>query len=160
MTHPTSATGFTLVETLIAAAMLVTAFAGLAQLFALSVRFTRDSGQYGAALVAAQSKLETLRASRYSYDENGGLSTDAGLHPSPATSLLENAGRYFEWLHDDGAVGDQEGATYVRRWRITEIFADDPAAITIEVCVFEPAASHATAAQAHACLSSVRVRQP
>ncbi len=71
MTYRSCTRGFTLVETLIATGLLVTAIAGLAQLFALSVRFTRDSGQFGVALAVAQDKLEALRALRFGYDEGG-----------------------------------------------------------------------------------------
>ena len=159
MTHEHSGSGFTLVETLFAAAVFITAIAGLAQLFALSVRFTRDSTRFGSALVAAQDKLETLRSLRYTYDDVGALVTDAALLSSPPNSLVENTGNYFEWLDHQGAV-DAGRAAYVRRWRVTEMASDDPSAIAIEVCVFEPAASHADTGQAHACLGSVRVRQP
>ena len=50
MTQQTSARGFTLVETLVATGVLVTAIAGLAQLFALSMRFTRDSDPFKATV--------------------------------------------------------------------------------------------------------------
>ena len=156
MTQPSSASGFTLVETLIATGVLVTAIAGLAQLFALSVRFTRDSAQFGAALVAAQDKLESLRALRFSYDDNGALLTDGRLQPSPPTSLSENVAGYVDWLDDAGNVVAAGGASYVRRWRITPIATDDPAAIAIDVCVFGLPALN----REQPCLATARVRQP
>ena len=159
MTHRHSGSGFTLVETLFAAAVLITAIAGVTQLFVLSIRFTRDSSRFGSALVAAQDKLETLRSLRYTYDDDGAMVTDPRLLPSPANSLLENTGNYFDWLDGDGPA-DAGGAVYVRRWRIVEIASDDPSAIAFEVCVFEPSAAHADTARAHGCLGSVRVRQP
>src|SRR5687767_12340156 len=156
MTQPLSARGFTLVETLIATGVLVTAIAGLAQLFALRVRFPRDSAQFGAALVAAQDKLESLRALRFSYDDNGAALTDGRLQPSPPTSLSENVAGYVDWLDDAGNVVPEGVASYVRRWRITQIATDDPAAIAIDVCVFgRPALS-----REHTCLATARVRQP
>jgi type II secretory pathway pseudopilin PulG len=154
------ASGFTLVETLIATSVLVTALAGLAQLFALSLRFTRDSAQSGAALVAAQDKLESLRALRFGYDDNGAALTDPRLQPSPPTSLSENLAPYVDWLDDAGNVVSETGASYARRWRITEMAVDDPAAIAIDVCVFRMPAIARGPAQAEACLVTARVRQP
>ena len=43
MLHPHAARGFTLVETVIAAGLLITAVAGLAQLFALSAHWTENT---------------------------------------------------------------------------------------------------------------------
>ena len=160
MAEQTSVRGFTLVETLIATGMLVTAIAGLAQLFALSVRFTRDSAQFGAALVAAQDKLESLRGLRFSYDDSGTAVTDPRLQPSPPTSLSENIAAYVDWLDDAGNVVNEAGASYARRWRITEIAADDPAAIAIDVCVFSMPAQPRAPVHADACLATARVRQP
>jgi len=154
------ASGFTLVETLIATGILVTAIAGLAQLFALSLRFTRDSAQSGAALVAAQDKVESLRALRFGYDDNGAALTDPRLQPSPPISLSEDVAAYVDWLDDAGNVVSEAGASYARRWRITEMALDDPAAIAIDVCVFRMPAINRDPAHAEACLVSARVRQP
>ena len=151
--------GFTLVETLIATGVLVTAIAGLAQLFALSLRFTRDSAQSGAALVAAQDKLETLRALRFGYDDDGAPLTDPRLQPSPPTSLSENVAAYVDWLDDAGGLVNEAGASYARRWRITEMGVD-PATIAIDVCVFRMPGSHSDPIHADACLVTARVRQP
>ena len=160
MTQQNSVRGFTLVETLIATGILVTAIAGLAQLFALSLRFTRESAQSGAALVAAQDKLESLRALRFGYDDNGAALTDPRLQPSPPTSLSENVTAYVDWLDDAGNVVSEAGASYARRWRITEIAADDPAAIAIDVCVFRMPVANRDPIHADSCLVTARVRQP
>lgn len=152
--------GFTLVETVIATAVLITALAGIAQLFVLSARFMRDASRSGAAVVAARDKLEMLAALRFGYDDDGRPVTDARLHASRQTSLHENTHSYFEWLRDDGSVGDEPGASFVRRWRITQTAANEPAAITIDVCVYSTGAANSRPEQAAACLGSVRVRQP
>ena len=151
--------GFTLVEALIATGVLVTAIAGLAQLFALSLRFTRDSAQSGAALVAAQDKLESLRALRFGYADDGAPLTDPRLQPSPPTSLVESVAAYVDWLDDTGNVVNEAGASYARRWRITQM-AVDPAAIAIDVCVFRMPAPNGDPMHADACLVTARVRQP
>ena len=153
--------GFTLVETLIATGLLVTVIAGLAQLFALSVRFTRDSGQFGVALAAAQGKLEALRALRFAYDEGGGIVTDARLAASPAASLSRNVAGYMDWLDASGAaLAGATGAEYVRRWRITVVADDEPQVMAIDVCVFNIFSANRDPHDADACLATVRVRQP
>ena len=161
MTHMTCWRGFTLIETLIAMGLIVTAVAGLAQLFALSARFTRDSGQFGVALVAAQDKLESLRSRQFGYDDTGERVTDPVLRASPPNALGADVDRYADWLDERGTVLDSApGAAYVRRWRISEIAADDPAAIAIEVCVFHLPGVNTLPAHADACLATARVRQP
>jgi type II secretory pathway pseudopilin PulG len=162
MTHTESGRGFTLLETLIATGLIVTAVAGLAQLFALSVRFTRDAGQFGVALVAAQDKLESLRALAFGYDDDGEPMTDPGLRASPAHTLAADVERYVDWLDERGSVtgGVSDAAAYVRRWRISEIVADEPEAIAIDVCVFRLPGMNAEPAHADACLATIRVRQP
>lgn len=161
MTTTSSARGFTLVETLIATGLLVTAIAGLAQLFASSVRFTRDSGQFGVALAGAQHKLEALRALRFGYDDGGSPVTDPRLKPSPIGGLSEDVEGHVDWLDVSGAVlPDARSAEYVRRWRITAIAADEPDAIAIDVCVFSIRSATREPHDADACLAMVRVRQP
>lgn len=161
MTYRSCARGFTLVETLVATGLLLTAIAGLAQLFALSVRFTRDSGQFGVALAGAQDKLEAVRALRFGYDEGGAIITDPRLRASPTASLSEDVEGCVDWLDASGAVlPDAHGSEYVRRWRITTIAADEPEAIAIDVCVFSMRSANRDPHHADACLATVRVRQP
>jgi type II secretory pathway pseudopilin PulG len=164
MTHTHDGRGFTLIETLIATGLIVTAVAGLAKLFTLSARFTRDAGQFGVALVAAQDKLESLRALPFGYDETGEAVTDPGLHASPDGTLTGDVDRYVDWIDEGGSIvggasGDA-GAGYVRRWRISAVAVDDPAAIAIDVCVYRLPGINADPAQADACLATIRVRQP
>lgn len=161
MTQTPSGRGFTLLETLIATGLIVTAMAGLAQLFALSVRFTRDAGQFGVALVAAQDKLESLRALAFGYDEGGEPLTDPGLRASPANTLAGEVERYADWLDERGSVvgGVSDAAAYVRRWRVSEIAGDEPEAVAIEVCVYRLPGVNAEPAHADACLATIRVRQ-
>lgn len=161
MTQSPIARGFTLLETLIAMGLIVTTVAGLAQLFALSVRFTRDAGQFGVALVAAQDKLESLRALTFTYDDGGEAATDPGLRQSPPGTLAADMERHVDWLDDRGSVTDAgSGAAFVRRWRISEIAADDPEAIAIDVCVYHLPGLNTEPSHADACLGTIRVRQP
>lgn len=161
MSSPHADHGFTLFETLIATGILVTAMAGIAQLFVLSIRFTRESAQFGVALVSAQDKLESLRALTYGFDEGGEPVTDGRLLPSPAASLSGNTGAYFDWLDESGApVADADQASYVRRWKIAVLDDHLPEAVAIEVCVFKADSAETGPAGAEACLATLRARQP
>ena len=161
MMHLRSARGFTLVETLIATGLLITAMAGLAQLLALSVRFTRESAQFGVALVGAQDKLESLRALPFGYGADGEPATDPRLTPSPAIALVEDLDGSVDWLDASGGVtAARDVAEYVRRWRVMAIATDDPEAIVIDVCVFNVRSNTHDVNTAEACLATARVRQP
>lgn len=143
--------GFTLFETLIATGILITALAGVAQLFILGTHLTRQANVSGAALSAAQDKLERLIALPFDYDFSGDLVTDPHLELSPESSLDEDVEDYAD-LTDDGA--------FVRRWRVSA-FGDEPAnSVAIEVCVFRAPADGARAFRADVCLGTIRTRQP
>ena len=156
--------GFTLLETVVATGVLVTALAGIAQLFALSVRSTRDVGAQGAALIAAQDKIEVLRSLALTYGPVGAPVTDTGLASSASLSLSEDTAGFVDYLDIQGAVvavaDDGRGAVLTRRWRITPIDYFVPEAIAIEVCVFRWPAAGLTPVTAQACLATVRARQP
>ena len=152
--------GFTLLETVVATGILITALAGLVHLLALSVRFTRESGDAAVALVAAQDKLEALRALQYGFDDSGAAVTDARLQPSPSSSLDADTAPYVDWLDGSGAPTGGDGAVLARRWRVTPIDGRTPAAIAVEVCVFRMPSVGRGPLSADACLATVRSRQP
>lgn len=114
--------GFTLLETVVATGVLVTALAGIAQLFALSVRSTREAGVQGTALVAAQAKLELLRSLAFTYGPVGEPITDAALASSAGSSLAEDTPGFVDFLDHQGrpvdAADDAQGAAFTRRWRV------------------------------------------
>jgi type II secretory pathway pseudopilin PulG len=154
----TSSRGFTLFETLIATGILVTVLAGVAQLFILSTRLTREAGASGLALVAAQEKLESLRGKAFGYGAAGESITDPALEITGADSLAEDVESYVDALDQDGsAVEDPADAAYVRRWRVSAIDEAPPPSILIEVCVFRAPVGGPTP---EACLSAIRTRQP
>lgn len=161
MPAPASDRGFTLLETLIAAGILITALAGVAHLFVLGAHLTRRAGASGAALMAAQDKLESLRGLAFTFDVDGQPMTGDGLQWSPAGSLSADEPPYVDWLDDHGGVLDEEdGATFVRRWRITALGSAPPERMAIEVCVFAARAGAQDLESADACLSTIRTRQP
>ena len=156
MSSLSSARGFTLFETLVATGILVTALAGVAQLFVLGSQLTRQTGASGAALIAAQDRLELLRGQAFTYDPSGIPVTDPALEPSPASSLDQDTDPYVDWLDGNGDLADSvDDAVIIRRWRVTSLGATTPDAIAIEVCVFRFGASGPDN-----CLSTIRTRQP
>jgi type II secretory pathway pseudopilin PulG len=159
MASTASARGFTLLETVVATGILVTALAGIAQLFILSTHLTRQASASGVALVAAQDKLELLRALRFAYDETGALVTDQALQPSPPGSLDGDLESQVDWLDGGGQIVAADTAALVRRWRVSTI-ASSPDAIAIEVCVFRAPTGGADHRSAETCLASIRTRQP
>jgi type II secretory pathway pseudopilin PulG len=161
MSSLASPRGFTLFETLVATGILVTALAGIAQLFILGSHLTRQSNTSGAALVAAQDKLEVLAGLSFDYDADGTSITDPSLEISPASSLDEDTESYVDWLDSSGEPSDSsDDGVFVRRWRVSAISHDEPESVAIEVCVFRMPADDVNARGADACLSTVRTRQP
>src|SRR5689334_19652684 len=153
--------GFTLFETLIATGILVTALAGVAQLFVLSTHLTRQANTAGAALVAAQEKLEILSGLSFDYDAAGVAITNPSLDVSPPSSLDRDVAPYVDWIDAAGeSSATNEHSVFVRRWRVSSISSDAPDAVTVEVCVFRMPAENVDARGADACLSTVRTRQP
>jgi len=160
MFSASSTRGFTLLETLVATGILITSLAGLAQLFVLSSQSARHAGVSGAALVAAQDKLEALRGLAFAYDSAGIAVTDGALRPSPSNSLARDTAPYVDWLDASGvARSNAASAVMVRRWRISRVDAEMPEAIAIEVCVSR-IADEVDTRWADACLSTIRTRQP
>jgi len=155
-----SARGFTLFETLVATGILVTALAGVAQLFILGAQLTRQAGRSGIALVAAQDKLESLRGLAFTYDADGLTVTAPALQPSPPDVLGEDIEPYVDWLDVNGTPrASADEAVLIRRWRVSSLGATTPDAIAIEVCVFQ-VPGPADPKSADACLATIRTRQP
>jgi len=160
MSSTASARGFTLFETLVATSILVTALAGIAQLFVLSMRLTRGASASASALVTGQQKLEALRGLAFTYDHGGAPVTAPELASSIASSLDEDIDGNVDWVDDDAQAGDHpEGAAFVRRWRVSPL-AESADALALEVCVFKPPASGVSHRSAEVCLSAIRTRQP
>lgn len=156
--------GSSLVEVLVAAAILVTVFAGLAQVFVYTGRFTRDLSRRDVALLSAQSKIEWLRSRPLAYEEDGTPTRDPALAPSPEESLVADVPGYHDRLDTDGIVIAEDDAqaaapAFVRRWAVTPL-DDVPDAVALEVCVYRWPAEVGAVAAAETCLATVRVRQP
>ena len=154
--------GFTLIETVVATGILITTLVGIAQLLALSIGSTRDGGVQGAALIAAQDKIEELRSLAFTYGPLSEPITAAGLAPASGQSLAEDTPGFVDLLDHEGGVvaGEVRGAAFTRRWRITAIDHLQPEALAVEVCVFRWPAMAQAPLSADVCLATVRARQP
>jgi len=104
--------GFSLVEVLIATAVVAVGVASIAPLFVVSVRTGRIAHATSTTLLLAQQKMEELRAD----------AADSAL--SPPAALSANTQGYFDYIDRIGVSvnGDPAAppgsAVYVRRWAI------------------------------------------
>lgn len=155
------ASGFTLVETLVAATLVVVAVFGLVELFVMSVRATTRARDSTFAVVLAAEKIEQLRALTWGFDLAGlsvsDTTTDisvfperpaggAGLSPSPSGSLFTNTQGYHDFLDARGrslapGASPPSGTAYIRRWAIDPLPADPAGGIVLQVLVVERTAA-------------------
>jgi len=128
------AAGFSLIEVLVATAIVAVAVASLAQLFIVSARTGRIAHATTTTVLLAQQKMEELRADA------------TGSHPSPSAALSANTEGYFEYLDRIGVpVGGASfappgNAVYVRRWGVEPLEGGSGGAadaIVLKVLVFQ-----------------------
>src|SRR5436190_2030919 len=149
------ARGFSIIEVLMATALMVTAVASLAQLFALSTTRNKSAKNTTFAAVLAQQKMEQLRALTWGFDALGlpatDISTDTtkfpetaggtGLSPSPVNTLQQNVVGYVDYLDAKGqtlggATATPPGnAVYIRRWMIEPLPTNPNNTIVLQVLV-------------------------
>jgi type II secretory pathway pseudopilin PulG len=133
-------TGFSLLETILAAGMIASLAVGLAQVFELSARASHVARVRTLAAVLAAQKMEQLRSLTWAHAPGGqplsDHSTDLGYDPpagsgmglraSPAGALDTDVPSCVDYLSAAGArVGSRLSAAYVRRWSVAP-FAFDP----------------------------------
>lgn len=143
--------GFSLVEVLVAMALLATTALGLAELFALSDRVTLASRVDTVATMAAQSKMAQLRALSWRFDPAGVPVSDPGLAISPASSLTTSTDGYVDYVDAGGAilgagVEVPPEAVYLRRWQVRSLPFDPADTLVLQVMatrVTRPAARDA-----------------
>jgi prepilin-type N-terminal cleavage/methylation domain-containing protein len=131
--------GFSLVEVLVAMALVATCAAGLADLFVLSSRVTSASRVETVETMAALGKMAELRSLTWAYDAGGTGApvSDPGLSISPASSLAVSADGFADYLDAGGAVighGIRPPAqgVYLRRWSIQPL-PNDGSALVLQV---------------------------
>ncbi len=134
--------GFTLVEVLVALAVLCVAALGGIQLVAAATEMTSRAGVLSTGAALAASRMEQLRALQFEFDLNRLRLTDVatdlaadppaaggpGLTPSGAGSLDTNTPGYVDFADAHGAslgggAAPPPGAVFVRRWSIEPVAA-------------------------------------
>ena len=150
-----SESGFSLVETIVAAGLLAGAVAVLGQMFAISMADTASARTGTFAAVLAAQKMEQLRGLTWSFDITGLPLTDTssdvalpiqsatggpGLSPSPPHSLTSNVAGYVDYIDQFGRVIGGGStvpakATYVRRWSVEPLPANPNNTMILQVRV-------------------------
>jgi hypothetical protein len=171
--------GTTIVEALIATAMLVTVASGVAGLLTWSTRAVAVAGTETTAVWLAQQKLEQLCALEWMVDEGGVVRSDdstsvavdpmsnsgPGLRPSSPSSVDVNTPEYMEYVSGDGIWrGDggppPAGAAFVRRWSVVPLPGDplNTLVITVSVRPLSEASRDSRAVSSGVTLVTARTR--
>lgn len=151
--------GFTLVEVLIAVAILVTIALGVAQLIVVATHAIRAAREQTSAVILAAAKMDQLRSLAWAYEPSAPgtpavprsdrttdvshpdhASRGGGLAASPAGTLSTNVPPYVDYLDGLGRwVGNgtdpPAGALFIRRWAVRPLPADPERMIVLQVLV-------------------------
>jgi prepilin-type N-terminal cleavage/methylation domain-containing protein len=157
--RPSSASGFTLVEVLIAVAIFITLSVGVAQLIAVATRAVRAARERTSAAILAAAKMEQLRSLAWTSvlpeagdpalarsDRTTDLShpdhpsNGVGLQASPAGTLGSNTPPYVDYVDGAGRwVGHGSdppaSAVFIRRWAVQPLATDPERTLVLQVLV-------------------------
>lgn len=161
-----NARGASLIEAIVASALVITMTAGVAHLLVWARRAAWSAGTGRAAVSMAAQKMEQLRAIPWHLDAGGAVVSDAttdlahdppraggtGLQPSPGGALERNTPGFVDYLDGDGrwcgtGVRPPPAAAFVRRWAI-QPFPPDAADTIVFVVVVQAVADAAMGAAA------------
>ena len=147
--------GFSLIEVLVAVAVMMVGTVSLAQVVLQGVHVNREAQSVTLATVLAARKIEQLRGLEWASDESGLPISDTstntttapeqssggtGLTPSSAGSLSENTVGYCDFVDAAGRVliggtSTPSGAAFIRRWSISPLPAAVVDTLVIQVAV-------------------------
>ena len=152
--------GVSLVEVLIAVAILTTIALGVAQLIAMATAAMSRARVHTMAVILAAAKMDELRSLAWTFEPTGlgvpalprsDRDTDLsrpdhppggrGLQPSPAGTLATNTPAYVDFLDASGRwVGNDTTtalatAVFVRRWSVTPLSEDPDRTLVLHVLV-------------------------
>jgi len=147
--------GFSLVEVLVASAVLMTGLIAVAQMFITSTNANMAARRVTTTAVLAQQKIEQLRALAWGFDEFGlpvsdfssnitvtppASSGGVGVQASPANTLTTSTPGYVDYLDAYGAwvgtgAAPPNGAIYVRRWSIEPLPTNPNNTLVFQVLV-------------------------
>ena len=156
--------GFSLLEVLVATAILIVGVAGLAQSFAIASRANRSARATTVAALLAQQKMEQLHGLAWSIDPYGVPLGDAALSPSPAGALDANTAGYCDFADRGGSVlgagtTPPSGAIYVRRWSIGPLPANPANTLVLNVSVARLPGSGAAPQPDDVRIATIRTRK-
>jgi len=125
--------GFSLVEVVVAMAIMITATIAVAQLSILAVRANRIARFTTVATALAVQKLEQVQSSGWTE-----------LTASPSDSLVQNTDGYCDYLDRNGrtlVAGNSPpvGAVFVRRWAIEPLATGNALVIQVSVIPLDAA---------------------
>jgi prepilin-type N-terminal cleavage/methylation domain-containing protein len=151
-----NADGFSLIEVVVAMAILTVVSLGVAQLFAASTRINIIARGQTSTTMLAEQKIEQIRAMTWGFDASGeGLpvsdttsnltkspadQSGTGMNPTPADSLEQNTTGCVDFLDANGTwlgTGTTAPATavYIRRWSIQPLPTNPNNTLVIQVLV-------------------------
>jgi len=119
--------GFSLVETLVASAILITGIVSLAQLVVVSSRARAAAGARSLAALLVVDKIERLRALPWTVDDAGAPVSAPELGVSPADALERDVPGYV----------DAPGG-WPRRWSVQPLPSDPADTLVVQVRVVTP----------------------
>ena len=158
--------GFTIVEVLIASALLIAVSAGVGHLIGVATVRGRDARMQTCTALLAAARMEQLRALAWGYEpgiKSGKVprsdtatdlstplptQTGPGLTSSPSGTLSSNVPPYVDYLGERGqwvgaGASPPPQAVFIRRWSIRPL-PDDPAR-TLILSVLVTTVAHETA---------------
>jgi prepilin-type N-terminal cleavage/methylation domain-containing protein len=157
-----SESGFSLIEVLVAVALLVVALVALASLFATATRTNQGSRYTTSTAILAEQKMEQLRGLAWGFDMLGLPLTDlttnvaaftatgacaaagggaaVGLSPSPGGSLATSTDGYVDYVDINGCglgggTAMPAGTVYIRRWSIEPLPTNPNNTVVLQVLV-------------------------
>ena len=149
----TRSAGYALIETLVAAAIVVAVAAGVAHVAVLTGAAVQASGAQGRALFLAVQKLEQLQSLVWTFDADLQTVSDESTSlafdpPAPGGRGLQASGPvtgpgadgYVDYLDRDGrwiGTGSRlpAGTAFVRRWSVTPLAVAGSDALLLQVMV-------------------------
>ena len=155
--------GFSLIETLIASALVASVLIGLAHLIAVGAHQSLRSRRAATATALVQRKLEELRGVTWEYDQSGTPVSGAPLAISPPGSLTEDTPGYVDYVNPHGelvAWADADLPDLARRWSIAMFEASDPDTLILHVCGYVVRGHASQDDLPIACASTIRTRKP
>jgi prepilin-type N-terminal cleavage/methylation domain-containing protein len=120
--------GFSIIEVLVAMAIVIAGVASLAQLFVASAYVNRVANTTSVTLLLAEQKMEELLG-------------ESGLGPSPPGALSANMAGHVDYLDASGvSLGVMSatpplGTAYICRWSIAPLPDSPAAAMVVQVLV-------------------------